>query len=83
MERAGCCIALRSKASKATKAAFAVGCVLNNRRVGTVVRRIVLLAVIRPIVEYASTVWDAWAGAAGTSANACAAMGVAGTGHSS
>jgi hypothetical protein len=46
-------------ARKATKAAFAVGCVLRNCRVCTAVRRIVLLAVIRPIVEYASTVWDA------------------------
>ena len=47
-------------ALKAHKAAFAVGCVLHNRRVCTAVRRIVLLAVIRPIVEYASTVWDAY-----------------------
>jgi hypothetical protein len=45
-------------ARKATNAA--VGCVLHNRRVGTAVRRIVFLAVTRPIVEYASTVWDAY-----------------------
>jgi hypothetical protein len=50
---------MQHAARKATKAAFAVGCVLHNRRVGTAIRRIVLLAVIRPIVEYASTVWDA------------------------
>ncbi len=43
---------------RARKAAYALGCVLHNRRVSTAVRRLVLLAVLRPVVEYASTVWE-------------------------
>jgi hypothetical protein len=42
---------------KATKRAFALGGVLHNRRMATAVRRVVLLAVVRPVVEHASTVW--------------------------
>ena len=42
---------------KATKRAFALGGVLHNRRMATAVRRVVLLAVLRPVVEHASTVW--------------------------
>jgi hypothetical protein len=37
--------------------AFALGGVLHNRRMATAVRRVVRLAVVRPVVEHASTVW--------------------------
>jgi hypothetical protein len=78
---------MKYAARKATKAAFAVCCVLHNRRVCTAVRRIVLLAVVRPILEYASTVclgwsWH-WVGAAGAGANAGAEAGAACAGHCS
>ena len=43
-------------ADKATRRAFALGGVLHNRRMATAVRRVVLLAVVRPVVEHASTV---------------------------
>jgi hypothetical protein len=42
---------------KATRRAFTLGGVLHNRRMATAVRRVVLLAVVRPVVEHASTVW--------------------------
>jgi hypothetical protein len=44
-------------ADKATRRAFALGGELHNRRTATAVRRVVLLAVVRPEVEHASTVW--------------------------
>jgi hypothetical protein len=44
-------------AVKATRRAFALGGVLHNRRMATAVRRVVLLAVVRLVVEHASTVW--------------------------
>lgn len=44
---------------KARKTAYALGCILHNRRVSVGVRRLVLLAVLRPVIEYASTVWEA------------------------
>jgi hypothetical protein len=44
-------------ADKATRRAFALGRVLHKRRMATAVRRVVLLAVVRPVVEHASTVW--------------------------
>jgi hypothetical protein len=40
-------------ADKATRRAFALGGVLHNRRMAAVVRRVVLLAVVRPVVEHA------------------------------
>ena len=36
-------------ADKATRRAFALGGVLHNRRMATAVRRVVLLAVVRPV----------------------------------
>jgi hypothetical protein len=45
--------------AKATKASHAMGSVLHNPRLPTEIRRIVLLAKLRPIVEYNSTVWHA------------------------
>ena len=42
---------------KARKLTFALGGILHNRRVATAVRRVVLLAVLRPALEHASTVW--------------------------
>jgi hypothetical protein len=44
---------------KARKTAYALGSVLHNRRISVGARRLVLLAVLRPVVEYASTVWEA------------------------
>jgi hypothetical protein len=35
----------------------ALGAVLHNKRVSTVVRRVVLQAVLRPVVEFGSPVW--------------------------
>jgi hypothetical protein len=43
--------------AKATKASYAMGSVLHNRRLDTEIRRIVLMAKLRPVVEYGSTVW--------------------------
>ncbi len=45
--------------AKATKASYAMGSVLHNRRLDTEIRRIVLMAKLRPVVEYGSTVWHA------------------------
>jgi hypothetical protein len=42
-------------ADKATRRAFALGGVLHNRRMATAVRRVVLLAVVRPVVEHAAS----------------------------
>jgi hypothetical protein len=42
---------------KATKTVHALGAVLHNKRVSTVVRRVVLQAVLRPVVEFGSPVW--------------------------
>ncbi len=42
---------------KATRRAFALGGALHNRRMATAVRRVVLLAVVRPVLEHGSTVW--------------------------
>jgi hypothetical protein len=44
-------------ADKATSRAFALAGVLHNRRMATARRLVVLLAVVRPVVERASTVW--------------------------
>jgi hypothetical protein len=41
---------------KGAKATYAMASVLHNRRIHTAVRRIVLQACVRPVVEYASTV---------------------------
>jgi hypothetical protein len=43
---------------KATWAAYALGCVLHNRRMYVGVRRLVLLAVLRPVVEHGGSVWE-------------------------
>jgi hypothetical protein len=40
--------------AKATKTVHALGAVLHNKRVSTVVRRVVLQAVLRPVVEFGS-----------------------------
>jgi hypothetical protein len=42
---------------KGAKATYAMASVLHNRRIHLAVRRIVLQACVRPVVEYASTVW--------------------------
>ncbi len=42
--------------AKATKTVHALGAVLHNKRVSTVVRRVVLQAVLRPVVEFGSLV---------------------------
>ena len=47
---------------KARRRSYALGAVLNNRRVLTEARRIVLLVVLRPVVKYASTAWHPAAG---------------------
>jgi hypothetical protein len=44
---------------KATKASYAMGSVLHNRKLDTEIRRVVLLAKLRPLLEYCSTVWHA------------------------
>jgi hypothetical protein len=44
-------------ADMATRRAFALGGVLHSRRIATAVRRVVLLVVVRPVVEHASTSW--------------------------
>ena len=43
---------------KANKTIHALGAVLHNKRVSTAVRRVVLQAVLRPVVEYGSPVWQ-------------------------
>ncbi len=40
--------------AKASKTVHALGAVLHNKRVSTVVRRVVLQAVLRPVVEFGS-----------------------------
>ncbi len=45
--------------AKATAASYAMGSVLHNRRLDTKIRRVVLLAKLRPVLEYCSTVWHA------------------------
>jgi hypothetical protein len=45
--------------AKATTASYAMGSVLHNRRLDTEIRRVVLLAKLRPVLEYCSTVWHA------------------------
>jgi hypothetical protein len=40
--------------AKATKTVHALGAVLHNKRASTVVRRVVLQAVLRPVVEFGS-----------------------------
>jgi hypothetical protein len=45
--------------AKATTASYAMGSVLHNRRLDTEIRRVVLLAKLRPELEYCSTVWHA------------------------
>jgi hypothetical protein len=45
--------------AKATKAGYAMGSVLQNRKLDTEIRRVVLLAKLRPVLEYCSTVWHA------------------------
>jgi hypothetical protein len=45
--------------AKATKASYAMGSVLHNRKLDTEIRRVVLLAKLRPVLEYCSTVWHA------------------------
>jgi hypothetical protein len=42
---------------KTRKVAYALGSVLHNRRMSAGVRRLVLLAVLRPVVEHGSPVW--------------------------
>ena len=42
-----------------TTASYAMGSVLHNRRLDTEIRRVVLLAKLRPVLEYCSTVWHA------------------------
>jgi hypothetical protein len=42
---------------KATRRAVALGGALHSRRMATAVRRVVLLAVVRPVLEHGSTVW--------------------------
>ena len=44
--------------AKATKASYAMGSVLHNRKLDTELRRVVLLAKL-PVLEYCSTVWHA------------------------
>ena len=43
--------------AKAKSTVHALGAVLHNKRVSTVVRRVVLQAVLRPVVEFGSPVW--------------------------
>ncbi len=45
--------------AKATTASYAMGSVLHSRRLDTEIRRVVLLAKLRPVLEYCSTVWHA------------------------
>ena len=62
---------------KAERTVHALGSVLHNKRVSTAVRRVVLQAVLRPVVEHGSPVWeptpDGRSLSAGAGSNWCAA----------
>jgi hypothetical protein len=47
------------KVTKASYLCYAMGGVLHNRKLDTEIRRVVLLAKLRPVLEYCSTVWHA------------------------